>query len=264
MKKIATLLSIILITLIKAQTVSDYRYISVPSQLTDFKEDRSYGLNMILEKSLKGKKYTILTENKANWPADALSNPCKVLNADILNEKSMFRNKLILQFKDCSSQVVLAEKGNSAIKEFEPGYQDALKQALVKIPVSNPSSKIENLADSRPQEIVSSQETIKPQETVKSAEVSKIREAVSQTSAQRYTKGNLTLQKIQIADDQFILVDGNSSVPFATFKSTAKKDVYRVKLGSGESTIGYYENGNIIIEMPKSNGEFTNEVFQAN
>lgn len=265
MKKIATLLSIILIALIKAQTVSDYRYISVPSELTDFKEDRSFGLNIILEKSLKGKKYTILPENKSNWPADALSNPCKVLNADILNEKSMFRNKVILQFKDCSNQVVLAEKGNSAIKEFEPGYQDALKQALIKIPVSNPSSKIENLADSKPQETVRSQETIKSQESFKSTEVSKPKEAVSQTStAQRYTKGNLTLQKIQIADDQFILVDGNSSVPFATFRSTAKKDVYRVKLSSGESTIGYYENGNIIIEMPKSNGEFSNEVFSAN
>lgn len=259
MKKIATLLSIILITLIKAQTVSDYRYISVPSELTDFKENRSYGLNMILEKSLKGKKYTILTENKSNWPADALSNPCKVLNADILNEKSMFRNKIILQFKDCSNQVVLAEKGNSAIKEFEPGYQDALKQALVKIPVSNPSSKIENLADSKPQE------SVKLQEVVKMSEVTKQDQAVPQTAtAQRYTKGNLSLQKIQIAEDHFILVDGNSSVPFATFKSTAKKDVYRVKLGTGESTIGYYENGNIIIEMPKNNGEFSNEVFQAN
>ena len=74
----------------------------------------------------------------------------------------------------------------------------------------------------------------------------------------------LTLQKIQIADDQFILVDGNSSVPFATFKSTAKKDVYRVKLGTGESTIGYYDNGNIVIEMPKNNGEFSNEIFKAN
>ena len=264
MKKIATLLSIILIALIKAQTVSDYRYISVPSELTDFKQDRSYGLNLILEKSLKGKKYTILPENKANWPADAISNPCKVLSADILNEKSMFRNKLILQFKDCSNQVLLAEKGNSGIKEFEPGYQDALKQALAKIAVSNPSSKIENLADSKPQEIVRPQETIKSQELIKSTEVSKSREEVQTVTAQRYTKGSLSLQKIQISEDQFILVDGNSSVPFATFKSTAKKDVYRVKLGSGESTIGYYENGNIIIEMPKSNGEFSNEVFYAN
>lgn len=253
MKKISTLFAIAVITFIKSQTVSDYRYISVPSELADFKENKSYGLNTILEKSLKGKKYTILPENKSNWPADALGNPCKVLNADILNDKSMFRNKLIIQFKNCSNQIVLEEKGSSTIKEFEAGYQDALKQAVVKIPVSNPSSQIENLAEAKSQEVV------------KTSEEPKAKEVISQTStAQKYTNKNKTFQKIQIADDQFILVDSNSSVPFATFKSTAKKDVYRVKLGSGESTLGYYENGNIVIEMPKGNGEFANEIFTAN
>lgn len=264
MKKTAILIFITLMTMIKAQAVSDYKYILVPSELSDFKENRSYGLNKMLENSLKGKKYTILTENKSLWPADALGNACKVLSADILNDKSMFRNKVILQFKDCNNQVVLAEKGSSTIKDFEPGYKDAVKLALVKIPVSNPSSKIEDLPENKPQEIARPQETVKSQESAKSKEISKPKEVSPTSSAQRYTKGNLTLQKIKIADDQFILVDGNSSVPFATFKSTAKKDVYRVKLGSGESTIGYYENGNIIIEMPKSNGEFSNEVFSAN
>ncbi|WP_185148731.1 hypothetical protein [Chryseobacterium mulctrae] len=57
------------------------------------------------------------------------------------------------------------------------------------------------------------------------------------------------------------MVDGNSSVPFATFKETTKKDVFRVKLGSGESTTGYYENGNLVIEIPKGNDEYSKEVF---
>lgn len=253
MKKISIFLSVIFLVLIKAQTVSDYKYVTIPSELNDFKENRSFGLNTILENSLKAKKYVVLSETKAKWPADALGNPCKVLNADVLDDKNMFRNKVILQFKDCNNQVILTQKGNSVIKEYEQGYQDALKQTLIKIPVSNPSSAIENLAVSKPQEVI------------KSSEETKTKEVISLTSAaQKYTNGNLTLQKIQIADDQFILVDGNSSIPFATFKSTAKKDVYRVKLGSGESTIGYYENGNIVIEMPKSNGEFSNEVFSAN
>ena len=252
MKKIATLLSIILVVLIKSQTVSDYKYIMIPAELNDFKENRSYGLSIMLENALRGKKYTALSETKTNWPADAISNPCKVLSADVLDDKSMFRNKIILQFKDCNNQVILTQKGSSIIKEFEPGFRDALKQALVKIPVSNPSSVIENLVNSKPQEVSKTTET-------------KTNEVITKIpTAQKYTNKNLNFQKIQIADDQFILVDGNSSVPFATFKSTAKKDVYRVKLGSGESTIGYYENGNIIIEMPKGNGEFFNEVFSAN
>lgn len=254
MKKISIFLSVIFIVLIKSQTVSDYKYVLIPQEFNDFKENRSYNLTGILEKSLKGKKYAILPETKSDWPADALNNPCQVLSSEVMDDKSMFRNKVIVQFKDCNNQIVLALKGVSTIKEFEPGFQDALKRAVVQIPVSNPSEAVQKIAESKPQETAKVIEERKPNETT----------SQSAKTAQRYTNGKLNLQKIQIDDSQFILVDGNSSVPFATFKSTAKKDVYRVKLGTGESTIGYYENGNITIEMPKSNGEFSNVVFTAN
>lgn len=251
-KNILIIASILTIGLAKSQTLSDYKYVAVPQEFSDFKNTRSYGLTTLLEKSLKAKKYQVISDNKNSWPADAITNPCKVVNADLEDDKNMFRNKVILQFKDCNSVPVFTEKGNSGIKEFEEGFKDALKQTLVKIPVSNPVAVVEKPSET----------TVK--ETVKTTEETKVNANSSQTSAvQKYTNKNRTFQKIQIADDQFILIDGNSSVPFATFRSTAKKDVYRVKLNSGESTIGYVENGNITIEIPKSNGEFANEVFSA-
>jgi len=253
MKRISILFSIFLLISAKAQIVSDYRYVVIPDELANFKNSKSYGLDMILKNSLKAKKYQVLPDSKTNWPNDALMNPCKILTAEMLDDKSMFRNKVILQFKDCSNKVILSEKGSSTIKEFEPGYQDALKQTLVKILVSNPKVTVEQVVESKSPEVAKVSSESNSKET--STQVS---------TALRYANGKTTLQKIKIDDTQFILVDGNSSVPFATFKSTAKKDVYRVKLGSGESTIGYYENGNIVIEMPKSNGEFTNEIFTAN
>jgi len=253
MKRISILFSIFFLISAKAQIVSDYKYVVIPDELANFKNSKSYGLDMILKNSLKAKKYQVLTDSKTNWPNDALMNPCKILTAEMLDDKSMFRNKLILQFKDCSNKVILSEKGSSTIKEFEPGYQDALKQTLVKIPVSNPKVMVEQIVESKSSEVTK----------VSSQSNSKEKTSVQASTALRYTNGKTTLQKIKIDDTQFILVDGNSSVPFATFKSTAKKDVYRVKLSSGESTIGYYENGNIVIEMPKSNGEFSNEIFTA-
>jgi hypothetical protein len=30
---------------------------------------------------------------------------------------------------------------------------------------------------------------------------------------------------------------------------------------NGDATLGYYENGNIIIEIPQPNGEYTKEIF---
>jgi hypothetical protein len=249
MKRISIFLSIFLVLLIKAQNLSDYKYVVIPSEFNDFKENRSYGLSTFLDRSLKSKKYIVLSETKSQWPQDALMNPCKIVSADILDDKSMFRNKVILQFKDCNSKVVYSEKGSSTIKEYEPGFQDALRLVLVKIPVSNPSPEIQKVQESKQVE-----------ETKNGNEVK-----IAQTpTAQKYKNGSLNLQKIQIDGNQFILVDGNSSVPFATFKATTKQDVFRVKLGSGESTIGYYENGNIVIEIPKNNGEFSKEIFSAN
>ena len=251
MKNITIFLFVFLIAVVKAQTVSDYKYIVIPAEFNDFKDNKAYGLSNLLEKSLKAKKYTVLSSTKNDWPSDALMNPCSILNTDLLNDKSMFRNKLILQFKDCNNKVVFNEKGSSMIKEFEPGFQDALKQTLVKIPVSNPTTIVSKVAET------TSTEPFKN-------ELQGSKEAILQTSnAVRYSNGTLTVQKIQIDNNQFILVDGNSSVPFATFKSTTKEGVFRVKLGSGESTIGYYENANIVIEMPKANGDYIKEVFAA-
>ncbi|WP_435524756.1 hypothetical protein [Chryseobacterium indoltheticum] len=167
----------------------------------------------------------------------------------MVNDSNFLRNRVILEFKDCNSKVISSQKGNSSIKEYEEGFPDALSKALVNISISKP---VEDTT--LKQEVQIMKETAQ--------ETSKVNEQKSQTSkAEKYSNGKLSLQKIQIDATQFILVDGNSSVPFATFKETTKKDVFRVKLGSGESTTGYYENGNLVIEIPKSNDEYSKEVF---
>ena len=250
MKKLSILFSIFLVVLIKSQTVSDYKYIVIPSEFTDFKDSKSFGLTTIIEKSLGSKKYVVLSESKSEWPSEALQNPCGILSADLSDDSNMFKNRVILQFKDCNNKVLLSQKANSSIKDFEPGFQDAVKNAMVSVPVSNPD--LQKLAETKPLET-------KSQEEIKTVDAK-----IETTSAQKFTNGKLNLQKIQIDNSQFILADGNSSVPFATFKSTTKADVFRVKLSSGESTIGYYENGNIVIELPKTNGEFSKEIYKAN
>ncbi|WP_265429555.1 hypothetical protein [Chryseobacterium sp. YIM B08800] len=248
MKKLSVLISSFCVMLSYAQKVSDYKYVVVPSAFESFKKD-NYGLSAFLTKNLKSKQYTIISENRGQWPEEANVNPCSVLNANVLNDSGFLRNKVILELKDCNSKVVSSEKGSSSIKEFEEGFQDALSKALINIPISRP---VEN--PTLKQEVQVVKETTQ--------ETPKVSEQKSQTSkAEKYSNGKLSLQKIQIDAAQFILVDGNSSVPFATFKETTKKDVFRVKLGSGESTTGYYENGNLVIEIPKSNDEYSKEVF---
>lgn len=231
-----------------AQKVSDYKYVVVPSSFESFKKN-NYGLSAFLTKNMKSKQYVVISENRGQWPEEANANPCSVLNADVVNDSNFLRNKVILEFKDCNSKVISSEKGSSSIKEYEEGFKEALSKSLVNLSVSRP---VENTTFKHETQVI--------KETTQQAP--KVSEQKSQASkAEKYSNGKLSLQKIQIDATQFILVDGNSSVPFATFKETTKKDVFRVKLGSGESTTGYFENGNLVIEISKGNDEYSKEVF---
>lgn len=250
MKKLSIIIATLGFTISYAQKVSDYKYIALPEKFTGFKNDQ-YKLDIALAKALKGKQYVILSGNKSQWPAEANSNPCSILNADVVNDSGFLRNKIVLEFKDCNNKVIESQKGSSSIKEFEEGYQDALKKALVAIPGSSPK------AITAPAEVVAQQ--VQTTEPVKEAPRQTVENSSNQSG--KYTNGTVSLQKVQIGDDQFILVESNSSVPFATFKSTSKKDTFKVKLNSGESTIGYFENESIVIEMPKGNDEYSKEVF---
>jgi len=204
MKKLSMLVLALCSTMAFAQKVSDYKYVAIPEKFETFKED--YGLKNFFTKALSGKKYIILPAIKDNWPAEAKSNFCNVVTADVINDKNLFKNKVIVQFKDCNNNMILESKGGSKIKEFEEGLQDALKEAMIKIPVSNPVALLpasDNIAQRTSLETaVSSTSTINP-------EVS------------NYSNGKLDLQKIQLDLNQFILAKSGSSVPFAVFKATS-------------------------------------------
>ncbi|MDY0933267.1 hypothetical protein [Chryseobacterium sp. CFBP8996] len=244
MKKLSVIISSFCVMLLYAQKVSDYKYVVVPSSFESFKKN-NYGLSAFLTKNMKAKQYVVLSENRGQWPEEANVNPCSVLNADVINDSNFLRNKIILEFKDCNNKVVSSQKGITSIKEYEEGFKDALSDTFARIPVANPIQITEYKKENQATEAVPQVSEQKPQTS----------------RAEKYSNGKLSLQKIQIDASQFILVDGNSSVPFATFKETTKKDVFRVKLGSGESTTGYFENGNLVIEISKGNDEYSKEVF---
>lgn len=246
MKKLSMLVLAVCSTMAFAQKFSDYKYVAIPEKFETFKED--YGLKNFFTKALSGKKYIILPAIKDNWPAEAKSNFCNVVTADIINDKNLFKNKVIVQFKDCNNNMILESKGGSKIKEFEEGLQEALKEAMIKIPVSNPVALLpasDNIAQrTSPETAVSSTSTINPE-------------------ASNYSNGKLDLQKIQLDPNQFILAKSGSSVPFAVFKTTSKNSVFLVKLSDGSTTIGYFENGNIVIDIPQTDGKYAKEVFAA-
>ncbi|WP_294288935.1 hypothetical protein [uncultured Chryseobacterium sp.] len=243
MKKISLLIVTICSVLAFGQKISDYKYIAIPAKFSTFKKE-DYGLGEMLTKTLRSKNYTVIPADKLQWPAEAQSNPCNVLTADVVNDSGLLRNKVVLQFKDCNDKVISSTKGSSNIKEYREGFQDALKQTFASI---SPASPINRIAE--------------PHSAVQEVAVTAQLVEVPDQSAVKFSNGKTDLQKVLIDASQFILVGNNSSSPFATFKATTKNDLFRVKLQNGESTLGYYENGNIVIEMPHGNGSYTKEIF---
>lgn len=250
MKKISVFTLMLAITTVFGQKVSDYKYISIPQTFKDFEKD-SYGLDEVLAKTLKSKGYIAIQEGKDQWPSEIEKNSCSFAVGSVNNKSSFLRNKVEIEFKDCNGKVIFSSKGDSNLKEYKEGYQDALKRSLVSLPPSNPLATLQITKAESPQEQV-----------VKKSEESSYA-PVSENKSGKYTNGKVNLQKIQVDTNQFILADSGSSVPFAVFKTSSKKDVFRVKLADGSYTIGYFENGNIVIDIPQSNGDLAKEVFSA-
>ena len=265
MKKILQFSTLLMLPFLYAQQISDYQYIRVPEKFGDAEVNKS-GLNELLQIKLKQKKFTVLT-TKDKWPADAMQNPCHIMTAELLNNSNMFKNRLKIEFKDCENKTISVLDGKSSIKEFEPGMRDALEDAVKQIP---PSSPVEQFLTVKPKETKKAVEQTENQnttrtvvtetQTVPNNAAPKTEKTVGQ-KAEVYANGNITVTRIFLAEGEFILVNPNHSVPYATFKPTAKKEVYRVKLADGTATFGYLEEEKIVIELPNSDGSYRNEVY---
>ena len=266
MKKIIQIFATVIATILYGQNISDYQYIHVPETFNDVKANK-YGLKDLLQANLKQKNYTILSKSKENWPSELLQNPCRVLTAEVTDTSNMFKNRLKIDFKDCKNNTISSLEGKSSVKEFEPGMRDALANAVKNIPVSNP---IEQIAIVEKQEPVKNNPPIETQKqdlpvsTTKTAAVSPApkTEKAELQKAEVYGNGTFTLNKIFLTNGEFILANPNNSVPYAMFKPSTKIDVYHVKLSDGIATLGYLENGKIVVETPNSDGSFMKVVFE--
>lgn len=242
-----------------AQSVQDYPFVTVSSKSKDFSGNK-YGMETLLGKQLSKKNYTVLGGDKMTWPAEA-QNPCSVLTANLVNTSGLLRNKVAVDFRDCNDKSVGKFEGTSLEKEFETGYPDALNKAMALIPAS--SGKI-SAAMANTQPVVTQQrEEPKREEPAKvlhtRTEAAPVASAAAK--AEVFSNGTLNLNRIVIAPNQFILANPNTSVPYAIFKETTRSDVFRVQLENGVQSLGYYENGGIVVELPNSDGTYRKEVF---
>ena len=266
MKKILQISTLLFVTFFFGQQVSDYQYIYVPEKFKDF-EPNKYGLNDLMQLKLKQKKFTIITESQTAWPAELAQNPCSVLTAEVLNTSNMFRNRVKIEFKNCENKTIALLEGISSIKEFDTGMRDALEIASTKIATSNPVERTAIVKREEPKKVTQQVEPVKQNlpivDQTKIAQVVPAPKTIATADqiAEVYSDGSLDLNRIFLTNGEFILVNPNNSVPYAMFKPSTKTEVYRVQLSDGTATLGYLENGKIIVELANSDGSFRKQVF---
>lgn len=261
MKKLIQISALFLVSAIYAQQVSEYQYILVPSEFKDVKTNK-FGLNSLLSSKLKAKNYIVFNQNPDQQPA-SVTNPCEILKAELADTSSIFTNKARITFSDCNDKEIASFDGKSSKKDFEAGMRDALQNALNAIPPSSQTKKAVDVQKEVPQQtlqkaIVAENPVVVQKEVVAQSDV----RTETKSTAEIYTNGTLTLNKIILTNGEFILVNPNSAVPYAIFKPSTRKDSYRVQLSDGTATLGYLEAGKIVVEVSNVDGSLRREVFE--
>lgn len=245
MKKIIAILVLISFSVLNAQQISDYKYIIVPKKFNDFDENQ-YKLNTYLKNLLKKKNYEVLSEDVASWPVEVRQNSCMATTADVKKLKNFLKNKVEITFTNCNEKQVGSVEGISSIKEYEKGYQDALKIS---------SDKIKN-QNAKPIEQIHKNASI-PIEIVKAPEITN-KENQPNPNGNIYANGNLKLTKSDLADGSFYMINESNSQIYAQFFPTSKNGVYRVKITDAKGnyeTIGFFDGNNVEIEINSENNE---------
>lgn len=265
MRKSLQLLSIFFVAFLYGQQISDYQYILIPQKFKDSKTNR-FGLNDLLTSKLKAKNYIVFNETLEQQP-EQIINRCEILKAEVSDASNFLTNKSRVTFRDCEDKVVATFDGKSNIKDFEPGMREALQSALKNL---SPSTQLKN--------VIAIQKELEP-EIIQKVEIKKqiqplvsqkedvaptpsITETKTADKAEVYTNGTLILNKILLSNGEFILVNPNDSIPYGIFKPSTKKDTFRVQMSDGTSTLGYLENGKIIVEKSNTDGSLKTEVFE--
>lgn len=245
-----TILSTILLATLgfaNAQEIKDYKYVHVPDALSSFGENQ-YQLNTRLSFYLGKKNYHILKDDKSVWPAETLNDPCTIVRADLVKAKSLTTNKLNINFIDCKNQIINTFEGVSSIKDFDKGYQEALKKALEKIQISVPtvkSTKPIEAKQSNSQQIKEEKVVYVPAATTTKAVVNNL-----------VTDGKNNYQIIELQNGSFMLMNENGTQVVAKFEKAIKPGVYRVAVTDGTasySSIGYNNDNSISYEVLENN-----------
>lgn len=165
------------------KSINDYKYVIVPKKFSGFKKENQHRTSTLVKHLLSEKGLNAVHEQ--NLPEDLKMNRCLGLEADIIDDSSMFTTKTIVSLKDCNGQEIIAsQQGTSKKKEYIASYSEALTKALQSFDGLD-YSYVSNTVDNKPI-TVSFENDIKQLETTqKKQELDKYQDPMQKRSPTR-------------------------------------------------------------------------------
>ena len=129
MKKYLLLIAFFVFNTAIAQSVNDYKYVVVPSKFDFLKEPNKYNMNTLTKMLFQKYGFEVFMIDEA-LPTEVANNRCKVLFADVVEDKALLATKLKIVLKDCKDNVIYETAvGKSREKDFQVAYNQAFREA---------------------------------------------------------------------------------------------------------------------------------------
>lgn len=248
-----------------SQRMNDYKYIKVPDSFSSFNENQ-YQLNYYLKQLLNKNDYTVLNEISASWPEEAKNNYCLVLNADAVKLNKFLKNALELKFTDCNGNVVGSYEGVSKIKEFDKGYQEAMRLAMKQAGAYKPSEMAALIGkDTRGNQKTETQKIQPPSEAI----VGTVNPPMDFTPDMgiEFKNSKRSVYLVEMKNNSFLMIDKATSSMIGQLKPSSRTGVYQVTvLGPKEkyTTTGFYDGNSLAIDFIENGKSKTEEFNKVN
>ncbi|MGB3183217.1 MAG: hypothetical protein WBB45_17620 [Cyclobacteriaceae bacterium] len=137
MKRISLLCFLVFLTVQSIAQVpkgmNRVKYIVVDPIYGDGKVLDPHGLVSLLSSSMIESGYTVLMNDKSNWPGELKKNPCLAAYSSIgLNPRTLGKYQVMFDFEDCDGVLIYRAKGGGSGNSESEAFRDAAVYALRK------------------------------------------------------------------------------------------------------------------------------------
>ena len=256
MKNIVIILFLIFSNfLVLGQKVNNYKYIVVSEKFNFLNENNQYQTSSLTKFLLEKNGFTVVLDSE-QYAKELINNPCKGLKVGVVDKSSMFKTKLVIEFKDCYNKLIYTSgEGESRQKDYKRSFQEAIRNAHKTIsnlkyePVKDQFKIEQNIS------VIDKPAVNKKLETINSNE--KVLEIVRKTRNKTEIKNTTTEVKTLYAqpnNNGFQLINLKPAVVFILLKTNVD-EVFIIKDKNGVLykkdffwIAEFYKDGKMLVE----------------